>query len=83
VTLFRPEPKIQYRLSDGRRLMPGRTMFLEDNGWSPFVARLKTVVVPGDHDSMVLDPNVRVLGDHLRRLLAASDAREYRREAAE
>ncbi|WP_108395461.1 type I polyketide synthase [Devosia submarina] len=83
VTLFRPEPKIQYRLSDGRRLMPGRTLFFEDNGWSPFVARLKTVVVPGDHDSMVLDPNVRVLSNHLRRLLAASDAREYRREAAE
>jgi thioesterase domain-containing protein/acyl carrier protein len=83
VTLFRPEPKIQYHLPDGRRLMPGRNVFMEDNGWSPFVARLKTVVVPGDHDSMVLDPDVRVLSNHIRRLLAAGETREYTREAAE
>ena len=83
VTLFRPQPNIRYHLSNGRRLMPGRTMFLEDNGWSPFAPNIKTTIVPGTHDSMVLDPNVRVLSDHIRRLLAAGDTRTDRQRAAE
>lgn len=83
VALFRPQPEIEYHLSNGRKLMPGRNFFFEDNGWTSFVARLKVVVVPGDHDSMVLDPNVRVLSDHIRRLLASADASGYARKAAE
>ncbi|MFD1807685.1 hypothetical protein ACFSHQ_04515 [Gemmobacter lanyuensis] len=31
--------------------------------------------VPGDHDSMVLDPHVRVLAARLRELFAAAEPR--------
>jgi len=70
-------------LPNGRKLMPGRNFFFEDNGWSPYVAQLNLVVVPGNHDSMVLDPSVRVLSDHIRRLLSAADAVGDRLRAAE
>lgn len=83
VTLFRPNPQIEYHLSGGRKLVADRNFFLEDNGWGPYVGRLSVVVVPGDHDSMVLDPNVRVLSDHIRRLLAADDVNATHRSAAE
>lgn len=83
VTLFRPRPEIEFNLSNGRKLMPGRTFFFEDNGWSPYVERLQVVVVPGDHDNMVLDPNVRVLSDHMRRILRDADVKRTTHRAAE
>ena len=33
--------------------------------------------VPGDHDSMVLEPNVRVLAARLKRRLAQSDGQSF------
>jgi thioesterase domain-containing protein len=34
---------------------------------------MQVIEVPGDHDSMVLEPNVRVMATHLRRLLNDAD----------
>ena len=39
--------------------------------------------VPGDHDSMVLEPNVRVLAARMARTLAAADAASRLSQAAE
>jgi thioesterase domain-containing protein len=72
VTLFRPKPEVLYRLSGGRRLQPGRNIILDDNGWLPYVKLLDIQEVPGDHDSMVLEPFVRVLSEHIRRRLRAA-----------
>ena len=47
---------------------------LADNDWGQFVADLSVLEVPGDHDSMVLEPNVRVLASHIRK--AIEDAEE-------
>jgi thioesterase domain-containing protein len=44
-----------------------------DNGWSRYVRDLTVREVPGDHDAMVLEPNVRVLAAHIRRVLDAAD----------
>lgn len=66
VTLFRPKGVVLYRLSGGRRLQEGRTILLDDNGWTPLIADLTVIEVPGDHDSMVLEPFVRVLSNRLR-----------------
>ena len=41
-------------------------MIYHDNGWGPFVDNVDVFEVPGDHDSMVLEPNVRVLAARLR-----------------
>ncbi|KAA0970584.1 SDR family NAD(P)-dependent oxidoreductase [Aureimonas fodinaquatilis] len=69
VHLFRPVPDVVYQLRDGRRLQEGRTIVLDDNGWTPFVDELVVAIVPGDHDGMVLEPCVRVLAERMRQVL--------------
>ena len=39
----------------------------EDNGWTPYVRSIQVYEVPGDHDGMVLEPNVRVLAAKMAR----------------
>ena len=66
VWLFRPPlPKV-YDLGGGRYANKDRELVHPDNRWTPFVERLTVVEVPGDHDSMVLEPNVRSLAAALR-----------------
>jgi thioesterase domain-containing protein len=47
------------------------------------VTGLQVFEVPGDHDSMVLEPNVRVLAARMKRVLDAAERAQPRREAAE
>lgn len=81
--LLRPKLDVFYRLSGGRRLDHNRYLLLEDNGWGDFAPGLTVVESPGDHDSMVLEPNVRVLAETLRARLRAADAGAVRLIAAE
>ena len=37
-----------------------RRFLFHDNGWEPYCGRVDVTEVPGDHDSMVLEPAVRV-----------------------
>ncbi len=74
VTLFRPKPAVFYRLSGGRCLRENRAILLSDNGWSEHVGTLRVSEVPGDHDSMVLDPYVRVLAERMRAVVADAAA---------
>ncbi|MET0169199.1 MAG: alpha/beta fold hydrolase, partial [Aliihoeflea sp.] len=83
VTLFRPQPDILYRLSGGRRLKEGRNFVFDDNGWTPFIDDFDVVVVSGDHDSMVLEPHVRMLADRIRTRLRGAMPSVARVEAAE
>ncbi len=84
VLLMRPRLNVLYHLSDGRRLQYGRNPAEEDNGWTPYVADLQVQEVAGDHDSMVLEPFVRVLASRLSSALAEADRRaEPLRIAAE
>lgn len=69
VLLLRPKLNVIYRLSGGRMLQDGRNVAMEDNGWTPFAAGLTVQEVPGDHDSMVLEPFVRILADRIRKRL--------------
>ena len=48
---------------------------LADNGWTGWVRELQISEVPGNHDSMVLEPNVRVLASRLRVCLDEADAK--------
>jgi acyl transferase domain-containing protein/thioesterase domain-containing protein/NADP-dependent 3-hydroxy acid dehydrogenase YdfG len=75
VALFRPAPHPTWTLADGTMIDANREYILPDNGWSPFVTTLDVFEVPGDHDSMVLEPNVRVLARRLRRLIEAREPR--------
>ena len=69
VWLFRPKlPKV-YDLGGGRYANKDRELVFEDNRWTPYVRELHVVEVPGDHDSMVLEPNVRSLAAVVRQAI--------------
>ncbi|MCA9609269.1 MAG: KR domain-containing protein, partial [Myxococcales bacterium] len=73
VTLFRPKLSVAFDLGQGRLLDGKRDYVFEDNGWTPHVGQLDVFEVPGDHDSMVLEPNVRVLAGRLRAVIEAAE----------
>jgi acyl transferase domain-containing protein/thioesterase domain-containing protein len=81
VTLFRPKPAVFYRLSGGRCLKENRDILLSDNGWTGHVTQLSVSEVPGDHDSMVLDPYVRVLAERMRAVVAEAVGKRRAQEA--
>lgn len=64
--LFRPALDRTYDLGGGRFANRHRELVFPDNGWTPFVKSLQVIETPGDHDSMVLEPNVRSLAAELR-----------------
>ncbi|MDP4023751.1 beta-ketoacyl synthase N-terminal-like domain-containing protein [Methylobacterium sp. NEAU 140] len=81
VVLFKPEVQVVHRLSGGRRLDANRSLILDDNGWEPYALDLTMLSVSGDHDNMVLEPNVRDLANRLKRLLAEAEAASGPRRA--
>ena len=78
LTLFRPPLSGTWEVAPGRWISSERAYVLADNDWSGHAPRIEVVEVPGDHDSMVLEPNVRVLGARLKRLVEAAEASESR-----
>ena len=68
--LFRPALDTKYDLGGGRYANKDRELVLPDNGWTPFVSELRVVETPGDHDGMVLEPNVRSLASALSEVLS-------------
>lgn len=73
VLMLRPRLQVHYRLSGGRLLNHERSLLRADNGWTPYTKDLTVLEVPGDHDSMVLEPHVRVLARHLRDALTRAE----------
>jgi acyl transferase domain-containing protein/thioesterase domain-containing protein/acyl carrier protein len=69
LVLFRPPLDRHWQVSGGAWVSAQREYVLEDNGWTPWASRLQVIQVPGDHDNMVLVPNVRVLAEHLKKLI--------------
>ncbi|MDZ7711566.1 MAG: thioesterase domain-containing protein [Roseovarius sp.] len=85
--LFRPPLSGKWQVSGGQWVSGERAYVLPDNDWSGHAPNLEVTEVPGDHDSMVLEPNVRVLASRMRRVLEAAEAAPHapqiHREAAE
>ena len=80
--LFRPPLDRHWQVSGGKWVSAAKEYVFEDNDLTQFAPGLEVIEVPGDHDSMVLEPNVRVLAARLKELLAALDARERAGEQA-
>ncbi|MCX7645405.1 MAG: SDR family NAD(P)-dependent oxidoreductase [Rhodobacteraceae bacterium] len=74
VVLYRPPLDRRWKVTGGRWVNRERDYVYPDNQWTPFAPRLEVVEVPGDHDSMVLEPNVRVLAARLRAVIAEVEA---------
>ena len=88
VHLFRPPPPRRWQVSGGRWVSAERRYILPDNGWGAHAPALAVTEVPGDHDTMVLEPDVRVLAAALARALDIAETRpaghrEARAHAAE
>jgi thioesterase domain-containing protein len=66
LTLFRPPLDRHWKVTGGRWVSAAREYVLDDNDWTRWAPRTQVVEVPGDHDSMVLAPNVSVLAARLR-----------------
>lgn len=82
VVLYRPALDRAYEVAPGRFINSSRELVLDDQGWSPYVAEVEVREVPGDHDHMVLEPEVRVLASLVRKKLADIDLDVSRGSAA-
>ena len=60
---------------NGRWISSERAYVTPDNDWTEHAPEVEAIEVPGDHDSMVLEPNVRVLAARMRRVIEAGDVR--------
>lgn len=74
VALFRPPLDRHWRVTGGRWVSLAKEYVFEDNDWGRWMPKLSVHEVPGDHDSMVLEPNVRVMAAKLRALIAEGEA---------
>ncbi|MEM9191715.1 MAG: alpha/beta fold hydrolase [Myxococcota bacterium] len=75
ITLFRPRLDEHYVLGEDRILSQEMEWQWHDNGWTPHASEVMVHEVPGNHDSMVLEPNVRVLAESLRQAIDDAETR--------
>lgn len=68
--LFRPPLDRRYAVTGGNWVSAAKEYVFADNDLTRFAPALQIVEVPGDHDSMVLEPNVRVMAARLREMIA-------------
>ena len=73
--LFRPALDKVWKVSRGRWVDSEREYVYEDNDWTRWAPATQVFEVPGDHDSMVLEPNVRVLAARMKACVEAAEAR--------
>ncbi len=73
VSLFRPPLSAKWAVGGGRLLDSQRAYVFEDNDWGQWLADLSVSEVPGDHDSMVLEPNVRVLAARIKTAISQAE----------
>lgn len=71
--LFRPPLIGHWQVGNGKMVDSERTYVENDNGWSDWMENIEVIEVPGDHDSMVLEPNVRVMATGMKRLIRAAE----------
>jgi acyl transferase domain-containing protein/thioesterase domain-containing protein len=80
LALFRPRLKAAFKFGPGRAINVDRRRIYYDNGWAPYALKVDVFETPGDHDSMVLEPNVRILAARLRECLDQAEARTAHKE---
>ncbi|WP_349367871.1 SDR family NAD(P)-dependent oxidoreductase [Salinarimonas sp.] len=81
--LFRPPLDRRWRVSGGRFVDGEREYVFDDNEWTPWIPALRVFEVPGDHDSMVLEPHARILAARIRACIAQADSDRERPHPAD
>lgn len=72
--LFRPPLDRAWSVTGGRWVSRAKEYVFDDNDLTEFAPALEVIEVPGDHDSMVLEPNVRVLAARMRAVITLAEA---------
>jgi thioesterase domain-containing protein len=81
LALFRPPLDKKYTVSHGNFVSNEKEYVFFDNDWTKHAPRLQVFEVPGTHDSMVLEPNVRVMAAKLRQLMEEAEPAALARAA--
>lgn len=76
ITLFRPKLNPIHVFGPDRQINKDKRFIYHDNGWGRFCDHVDVYEVPGDHDGMVLEPNVRVLAARLRASILEAEQRQ-------
>jgi thioesterase domain-containing protein/acyl carrier protein len=71
--MFRPALDRKWQVSGGKWVSTAKEYVYPDNDLTQFAPALEVIEVPGDHDSMVLEPNVRVLAAKMRVVIARAE----------
>ena len=71
--LFRPPLDRKWQVTGGNWVSSAKEYVFEDNDLTRFAPGLEVIEVPGDHDSMVLEPNVRVMAAKLKAVIARAE----------
>jgi acyl transferase domain-containing protein/thioesterase domain-containing protein/acyl carrier protein len=73
VILFRPPLVGHWKVSQDQWIDSQRAYVFHDNDWSQWTPHMRVFEVPGDHDSMVLEPNVRVLATRMKACIEGAE----------
>lgn len=63
----------KWQVTGGKWVSSAKEYVFEDNDLTRFAPSLQVIEVPGDHDSMVLEPNVRVMAAKLKAVIAVAE----------
>ncbi|KMK65641.1 type I polyketide synthase [Puniceibacterium sp. IMCC21224] len=74
IALFRPPQHGRWTVSGGQMVDSQRAYVFPDNDWGQYTPQIAVFEVPGDHDSMVLEPNVRVLAGLMKTAIVQAEA---------
>jgi acyl transferase domain-containing protein/thioesterase domain-containing protein len=69
LTLLRPVLDRRYRVTGDNWVSSAREYVFPDNDWTRHAPYVRVIEVPGDHDSMVLTPNVVVMASELSEII--------------
>ena len=72
--LFRPPLDRHWKVTGSNWVSKAGEYVFDDNDWTRYMPALRVIEVPGDHDSMVLEPNVRVLASHIKACINEAEA---------
>ena len=79
--LLRPVLDRKYKVTKGNWVSSAREYVFADNDWARYAPHVRVIEVPGDHDSMVLSPNVVVMAAELREVINEALAGDAPRQA--
>ena len=72
LSLFRPALDFHWKVTGGNWVSSEKEYVFEDNDWRKYAPHIQVIEVPGDHEAMVLAPNVTTLAQELREVIAAA-----------